>query len=229
MLTRAFIVALAVLCGLEAVVIKHQEDQIDWLLMLPSAPPLTWQASQPQIVLPSPPPPPLVVTKDVIVVDPLVAKKTHEALAIANEYNVDIVLARQVVDLAYKYGQDTFPKPEDILAVIAVESSFNPHACSQLKSDPACGLMQVRPVVWGLRRKNLSTPNEQILHGVRILSQYYDDLHSKSKALEAYNVGMTAYKQGQRNSAYVRKVFRAKRRLMLDAEGETLYAASNVE
>ena len=64
---------------------------------------------------------------------------------IAKEYRVDRELIANVVDLAFEYEHSEFPKAADILAVIGVESSFDPSSVSQLKQDPARGLMQIRP------------------------------------------------------------------------------------
>lgn len=123
--------------------------------------------------------------------DELAANLTNTAAA---KYKVDKAIVRQVVDAALKYQHDDFPRAKDILAVVGVESSFNPKAVSQLKHDPAVGVMQIRPKVWGIDKNELSTVDGQIKHGAAILAQYYKQLGNKTAALHAYNVGLTRHR-----------------------------------
>lgn len=138
-------------------------------------------------------------------VDPEQETKAMLAQQIATEYRINPDLAHHIVELAHKYEKDTFPTARDILAVAGIESSYNPNAVSQLKRDPARGLMQVRPGVWGLSPAELKTTEDQIRIGSDILHQYYKKLKSKEAALHAYNMGITNYKRGKTNPRYVTK------------------------
>lgn len=127
-------------------------------------------------------------------VDPV--KLTQAASA---KYRVDPGLVRQIVDASIKYQDDVFPTAKDILSVIGTESSFNPDAVSQLKRDPAVGLMQVRPGVWGIDMSELKTIDGQIKHGARILALYYKKFGNREAALHAYNVGETRHRASIKN------------------------------
>lgn len=126
---------------------------------------------------------------------------------ITDRYNVDDEFAREVVQLAHKYSDTVFPTAEDIIAIIGIESGFNPKARSGLKYDPAVGLTQVRPRVWKklVEGHNIHDIENQIRFCAEILARYYRRTHSRDGAVMAYNVGITAYKQGQRNHRYLRK------------------------
>jgi hypothetical protein len=114
--------------------------------------------------------------------------------AVTDKYNVDDDVAKEIVELVHKHEKADFPKAEDILAVIGIESSFRPHVKSALKRDPAVGLMQVRPGVWGIKPSQLKTLDQQIENGSDILAQYYAKLKKRpDSAISAYNVGLTNY------------------------------------
>jgi len=124
---------------------------------------------------------------------------------ISNKYNIEELLAYKIVDLAHKYEDPKFPKAKDILSVIGVESSFNPSAVSRLKKDPARGLMQVRPGVWGIPKAELIDVEQQIAYGTKILKQYHQRFRNKWKTLHAYNIGMTKVRHGEDSPEYVQK------------------------
>lgn len=124
---------------------------------------------------------------------------------IAKKYRVSSDVVDEIVISANKHADTTFPKAEHILAVIGVESSFNPKAVSALKHDPAVGLMQVRPGIWNISKKELSTIDKQIKHGSDILKKYYKKTGSAEDALQAYNLGITSFRRGKRNPRYVAK------------------------
>lgn len=128
------------------------------------------------------------------------------ASLVTKKYDIKADEAWKIVDLAIKHEASTFPKAEDILAIIGIESSFNSKAKSQLKTDPAIGLMQVRPGVWGIDPNELSSPEDQIEKGVEILKSYYQKLGKIESAVHAYNVGITTFKKGIKlNPKYVSK------------------------
>lgn len=149
-------------------------------------------------------------------IEPLEPKVDEEvqlrflASAIARKYRINPELSYKIVELAHKHEDEVFPKAIDILAVIAVESSFNPRAVSRLRRDPARGLMQVRPGIWGIEPSVLNNIENQIKAGVRILQKYHRRAGDVEGALHAYNIGITNYRRGKRNPAYVAKVEREK-------------------
>lgn len=125
---------------------------------------------------------------------------------IASRYGADSDLVEQVFELAKKYEKPGFPTARDILAIIAVESDFNPDAVSQLKTDPAVGLMQVRPQKWKMSPEELKDPETSIRVGSAILHKYYKHLRgNKEAAVQAYNIGMKNFRQGQESPNYLNK------------------------
>lgn len=136
---------------------------------------------------------------------PNLVQRTELAKSIAKKYRVDLDLVQQVVNLAYEYQDPEFPKAEDILAIIGVESSFNPESRSGLRKDPALGLMQVRPGIWNLNPKELESMESQIKYGTIILKRYYNKLGNAEDAIQAYNLGLTKFRRGGRNTRYVAK------------------------
>lgn len=129
------------------------------------------------------------------------------AKKISKRFKVSNQLTAQVVKYTHKYERDTFPKAEDLIAIIGVESSFKPKAVSALAKDPAIGLTQIRPAVWRNKytRVSLEEPENQVKYGAEILSHYFDVLGSRESAVQAYNVGITAFKRGKKNPRYVAK------------------------
>lgn len=122
-------------------------------------------------------------------------------------------LAEQIATAATKYQHHDFPKAEDIVAVVAIESIFNPKAKSNLKKDPAKGLMQVRHGVWKhkIQGEDMTKVSNQIKHGADILAHYYDVLQDKNEAIMAYNVGLTAVLKGRKNKEYLSKYYRERK------------------
>lgn len=114
-------------------------------------------------------------------------------------------MAQEIAGYAKQYEREVFPKAEDILAVIAIESSFIPTARSNLKKDPAVGLMQVRPGIWKhiYDSNKLYDVEHQIEAGSQILADYYNSVGTRRGALQAYNLGITAYNKGARTEKYI--------------------------
>ena len=135
-------------------------------------------------------------------------RRTELARNIAKTYHVKLGLAQEVVNLAFEHEDEVFPKAEDILAVIGIESSFNPKSVSSLRRDPARGLMQVRPGVWNIDPESLDDVQTQIKHGVNILKRYYKKTGNREDTFHAYNLGITKFRRGGRNPSYVAKVKR---------------------
>lgn len=108
---------------------------------------------------------------------------------VLEKYRIKPELAAEVAMLAKKHEKPNFPRAEDILAIVGVESSFNPHAKSKLKHDPAIGLTQIRPGVNGLTPGDLDTVEKQIKVAAEQLDRYYKRFSSKETAVYAFNVG----------------------------------------
>jgi hypothetical protein len=156
-------------------------------------------------------PPKVAQHQPVVLPEPKKVDPSHVKMAekIVQKYKVDAGFAKQVVELAHQYAKPDFPTAKDIIAVVGVESSFDPNAVSGLRKDPAVGLMQVRPKVWNMHRQELEGNIEkQIATGSDILNLYYKKLHNKQAAIAAYNVGMGEYRSGNTAEGYVAKVMR---------------------
>lgn len=137
--------------------------------------------------------------------------KDKLADAISSRYRIDSQFAKQVVEFAHMYGNASFPTPKDILAIISIESSFNPTAKSKLKKDPAVGLTQIRPNVWKrlIKPGELTSTENQVKYAAMILTQYHAKLGDVTSAVNAYNVGLTAHLRGTTNHKYIRKFYTA--------------------
>jgi len=130
---------------------------------------------------------------------------------IVKRYKVPPEMALNVVRLAKKYERPDFPKYDDILSVIAIESAFNPKAVSNLKKDPALGLTQVRAKMWGQNPKTfIHDMDQQVKMSAKILDQYNKELNSPLDAVHAYNVGLAGFRKGDLNPSYVEKFKKAK-------------------
>lgn len=138
-----------------------------------------------------------------------VAKKEATVIttAIKSKYKgIGVDDIAKIFALAKKYEKPVFPKAADILAIVGIESSYKKEATSNLKTDPAKGVMQVRPKTWGITAKDLATLEQQIKFGSSVLGKYYDNLKDEDKAVHAYNVGITNFKRGTGlNPSYVDK------------------------
>jgi len=133
------------------------------------------------------------------------AKRTEIATDIAKTYRVDTEMVKKIVDTAHEHQSRDFPKAEDILAVVGIESSFDPTSKSSLRHDPAIGLMQIRPGIWNLDTSDLSTIESQIKTGAAILRKYYKKTGSADDAVQAYNIGITNFRKGRRAESYLAK------------------------
>lgn len=101
---------------------------------------------------------------------------------------VDPALARTIAKAVHKYAQLFKRDPDFILAVIDVESNFDPNAVS---SVGALGLMQVMPQ-WQEQlgiTGDLTDPDTSIRYGLQIYG-FYDQMYADVEtALQAYNRG----------------------------------------
>lgn len=143
--------------------------------------------------------------------------KSRYTQQIVAHHRVDKSLAREVVDLAFKYGKtDQYPRPIDLLAIISIESNFRPHVKSALKRDKAEGLTQIRPKVWKhlIPTGALKSIENQVKYSSLILTQYYNILGDEKHATNAYNVGLTSHRRGVWNPRYENRFTEAKRIFM---------------
>ena len=114
---------------------------------------------------------------------------------IQEKYKVGSAQAKKVVHLASKNAHKEFPNAYDILAIMSIESTFKSNAISTSKAK---GLMQVK-------YKKTNSDEENVLAGVELLIEYRKKLNTEKAAIIAYNVGITNYKKGIRNTKYYNK------------------------
>jgi soluble lytic murein transglycosylase-like protein len=102
--------------------------------------------------------------------------------------DLDPTLARTVAKIVHKYSELYGRDPNLVLAMIAVESRFDPNVVSPMG---AVGLMQVMPQwkrVLGIQGE-LSDPEVSIRYGLQILGFYSEMYQDLETALTAYNRG----------------------------------------
>jgi soluble lytic murein transglycosylase-like protein len=137
------------------------------------------------------------------------------AATLAKRYRVSSDATRNVVATAYREGSRVGLDPLLIIAVIAVESRFNPIAESEMGAQ---GLMQVIP---RFHKDHLETgtadavldPHANIRLGARILKDYIESGGTEVAGLQRYN-GAT----GDESNAYAAKVLGEKQRLKQSVE-----------
>ncbi len=144
-------------------------------------------------------------------------KKIKELLTVENKSELHItnyilkyykkvppVLAKEIAKVVLEKSAEYNVSFHVIVAVMEVESNFDPFSVSKLKKDPARGLMQVRYNVW---KKTLGIKSAYDLHsvtggidaGTRVLRTYLDQTKN--------NLEKTLYKYVGKNKAYVRLVY----------------------
>lgn len=99
--------------------------------------------------------------------------------------------------------------PKLVLAIIEVESGFNPHA----ESTSSKGLMQINAGVWKLQEHVLFDSVLNIKHGVKIFKEYLKTQGSIKNGLTAYNHGPGAVAEGNFDYRYYNKVMKIYNRL----------------
>jgi hypothetical protein len=123
---------------------------------------------------------------------------------IVMKWKVPKALAIEIVQLADKYAYEDFPKRNDILAIISVESGFNPKA----SYHGSHGLMQIekKSHLEKLKYRNIFDPEVNIELGSKILNEYYNLLDKNVRsALLAYNAGIGNFKKRRYRSVYYMK------------------------
>lgn len=130
-----------------------------------------------------------------------------EALArkVSVRYQVDFIRAKEIVAMAEANEDKVFPKAADILAVIAIESKFDPTA----KNAGAFGLMQIQYGHHKARfqsKTDLMDPLYNIRAGTAILHEYNVALRGNKEAtILAYQAGIGGYLTGDTKQDYLQK------------------------
>jgi soluble lytic murein transglycosylase-like protein len=140
------------------------------------------------------------------------SSRSIDALAdvIARKYRISPEATRDLVGTAYREGERNGVDPLLIIAVMAVESRFNPIA----ESDAgAIGLMQVIPRYHSDKfdatgNASVLNPHTNIRIGARLLKEYIRRGGSQIAGLQLYNGA-----PGDATNAYANKVLGEKQRL----------------
>ena len=138
-------------------------------------------------------------------------EKIRVAKWISRKYRVSNEAVRDIVEMSFSASDKFEVDPYVVIAVIAIESSFNPLAES---GAGALGLMQVMPLIhrkkfekYGGFEKSLDV-RVNIYVGTEILKNFYLRYGNYQRALLAY-VGVSQ----NSNSSYPKKVLRLRDRL----------------
>jgi len=141
---------------------------------------------------------------------PLTASAETLASVVARRYRIALASAREVVETAYREGRRNSIDPLLILAVIAVESRFNPIAESE---QGAVGLMQIVPRFHAdklaeIGASSVLPPPANIALGARILRESIERGGGETAGLQLYNGS-----PGDGTKAYANRVQAERRRL----------------
>tara|TARA_R110002094_G_scaffold203625_3_gene174724 strand:- start:934 stop:1488 length:555 start_codon:yes stop_codon:yes gene_type:complete len=133
-----------------------------------------------------------------------------------NRFNVpkdmSTLLSNQIADASYMYEIAA----SILIAVIKVESAFDPYAISHAN---ARGYTQVMPKWWDSETPyDLHLPEQNVLAGAFVLDKYRNRCGDIYCALKSYNIGITAYLAGENLAAarkYISKIMRAEDEVLL--------------
>lgn len=124
---------------------------------------------------------------------------------ISEKWGVDLDFAKQVVATASATADKRFPRTEDVLAVVAVESGFNPKA----ENAGAYGLMQIQYNHHKERvdsKTDLFDPLQNMRAGVKILNEYFHGVNQDpDSAVLAYQAGIGGLFKGEARAEYLAK------------------------
>jgi soluble lytic murein transglycosylase-like protein len=150
----------------------------------------------------------------------LTVEQRRVARWIANHHRVSVDAIEQLVGKSFEVAGTYRLDPFLLLAVISIESGFNPLAESRVG---AVGLMQIMPKVHANKFKALGgeklalDPWINMQVGAQILREYIDRFGSETAALRAY-VGV-----GQdQPTEYPQRVQRVRERILAAAVGRVL-------
>ncbi len=157
-------------------------------------------------------------------VKPAVELSAHRALAefLARKYRVSERMMVKLVATAYKAGDRLGLDPLLIIAMMAIESRFNPFAESHAGAK---GLMQVIPKYHADKLpasdtgKTVFDPEVNIVAGAKILKEYIGRTGNLTDALQMY-----AGAVNDQHDRYATKVIGEKRRLQKVLHNETVRA-----
>ncbi len=145
------------------------------------------------------------------VVNPDATRQQALAEFLAKRYKVSQDVTLELVEIAHAEGQASGLDPLLIMAVIAIESRYNPIAESVAGAK---GLMQIIPKYHGDKlaefggEKAVYDPESNIRVGARILKEYLSRTGNLSIALQMYAGAL-----GDDNDTYTNKVLGEKQRL----------------
>ncbi len=151
---------------------------------------------------------------------PLTIEQSRVARWIANRHRVSVASVEQLVSAAYETAPRFRLDPYLLLAIISVESGFNPVAESRVG---AIGLMQIMPRVHAHKLREFggvdraADPWVNLQVGAAIVREYLDRFGSEEAALRAY-VGVDPMTV----STYPERVFRVRERMLAAAVGRVL-------
>ncbi len=150
----------------------------------------------------------------------LTVEQRRVARWIANHHRVSMDAVEQLVAKSFEVASAHRLDPYLLLAVISIESGFNPLAESQAG---AVGLMQIMPKVHADKFKALGgeklalDPWINMQVGAQILREYIDRFGSETAALRAY-VGVA----GDQPTEYPQRIQRVRDRIVAAALGRVL-------
>jgi len=157
------------------------------------------------------PEPAPAITRNVVIREPEAPSRTDLlAAVVARRYRVAEGAAGEVVRAAFREGRRYELDPMLILAVIAVESRFNPFAASE---QGAVGLMQIVPrfhmdKIGAEGAPSVLAPDMNIAVGARILKDSIQRGGSDAAGLQLYNGSFD-----DETRAYANRVLSERRRL----------------
>jgi soluble lytic murein transglycosylase-like protein len=150
----------------------------------------------------------------------LTVEQQRVARWIANRHRVSLNRIEQLVEMSYQTAANYRLDPFLLLAVISVESGFNPYAESPVG---AIGLMQIMPKIHEEKFKPFGgvsqalDPWVNMQVGAQILREYLDRFGTETDALRAYvGVGPT------RETEYPNRIARIRERLVAASIGRAL-------
>ncbi len=123
---------------------------------------------------------------------------------IVKRFKVSKNHASQILSVVDSYADKEFPKRNDLLALIAVESRYVVNAVH----NGCYGLMQIEKKSHAkkLQGRSIINPSVNIGIGADILKEYYLLTNKNKKAaILAYNAGIGNYLKGRTNPAYYTK------------------------
>jgi soluble lytic murein transglycosylase-like protein len=180
-----------------------------------AAPPVlqAWTSEPPakaDTVMAALPPNPVTLTRARTGLDVLTPAAESLAGVVARRYRIARESAREMVRAAYREGRRNDVDPLLILAVVAVESRFNPIAESE---QGAVGLMQIVPrfhmdKVAANGAASILLPHANIAVGTRILKESIRRGGTEAAGLQLYNGAAD-----DETRAYANRVLSERRRL----------------